>query len=131
MQSSSLKEEVINGLGPDSRLRIVIPLVVAISFLECYAQYNLKNGRKNKNVNCLFVSAILYGFICYLLYLSYQYEGMGHVNLLWSCISIILAYVVGFFIFGEHINKYGKIALVFAILAIYFSHKNDENPAGE
>lgn len=131
MQSSSASEEVIKGLGPDARFRIIIPLVVAISFLECYAQYNLKNGRKNKNINCLFISAVLYAFICYLLYLSYQYDGIGHVNLLWSCISIILAYLVGFFIFGEYINKYGKLALFFALLAIYFSHKNDEYPADE
>ena len=129
MQSSTKEKEIIQGLIPNERLKIILVLVVSISFIECYAQYNLRNGRKNNNVNCLIISALLYGFICYLLYTTYQYEGMGHVNLIWSCLSITLAYLVGVFIFNEHINKYGIIAIGFALLAIYFSHLNDENPA--
>ena len=128
MDSSSDQQEIIQGLTPDKRFRIVIGLVVAISFVECYAQYNLKRGRKNNEPHCLLISAILYGIICFLLYTSYQYEGMGHVNLIWSCVSIIFAYIVGIFVFDEYINNYGYLALFFALLAIYFSHKNDENP---
>jgi multidrug transporter EmrE-like cation transporter len=128
MDSSSDQQEIIQGLTPDKRFRIVIALVVAISFVECYAQYNLKKGKKNGDHNCLIISFLLYGIICVLLYTSYQYEGMGHVNLMWSCISIIFAYIVGVFIFDEYINKYGYLALFFALLAIYFSHKNDETP---
>jgi len=103
MQSSTKEKEIIQGLIPNERLKIILVLVVSISFIECYAQYNLRNGRKNNNINCLIISALLYGVICYLLYTTYQYEGMGHVNLIWSCLSITLA--------------------------IYFSHLNDENPA--
>ena len=129
MQSSSKEKEIIKGLLPDERFKIILVLVVAISFVECYAQYNLKNGRKHHNKHCLVLSALLYGFICYLLYTSYEFEGMGHVNLMWSCISIILAYIVGVIVFGEHLNKYGLLAILFALLAVYCSHLNDENPS--
>jgi multidrug transporter EmrE-like cation transporter len=129
MQSSSDEKEIIQGLLPNERFKIILILVVAISFIECYAQYNLRNGRKNNDKNCLIVSALLYGFICFLLYTCYKYDGMGHVNLMWSCVSITLAYTVGYIVFNEHINKYGIIAIGFALLAIYFSHLNDENPA--
>jgi multidrug transporter EmrE-like cation transporter len=128
MDSSSDQQEIIQGLNPDKRFRIIIALVVAIAFVECYAQYNLKKGKKNGDHHCLIISALMYGIICFLLYTSYQYDGMGHINLMWSCVSIIFAYIVGVIVFDEYINKNGYIAIGFALLAIYFSHKNDETP---
>jgi multidrug transporter EmrE-like cation transporter len=129
MQSSSSRKEIINDLLPDQRFKTVIFLVTVIAFIECYAQYNLRKGKLTNNDNCIIISAILYGFVCFLLFKTYHYDGMGHINLIWSCISILLAYIVGVFIFKEHINKYGIIAIMFALLAIYFSHLNDENPS--
>lgn len=130
-QSSSDNIEIIKGLKPNARLRLVLPLLVGIAFFECYAQYTLKQDRENGGKNkwrCLTAAAISYGIVCYLLYRSYQYEGMGHVNLLWSMMSIVLAYFVGVVVFGEYINKYGYCAIGLALTAIYFSHLNDENP---
>jgi drug/metabolite transporter (DMT)-like permease len=40
--------------------------------------------------------------------------------------SIIIAYIVGVFIFGESINRYTILAIIFAMLAIYFAHRQDE-----
>ncbi len=123
--------EILQGLNPNQRIRLVIPLVIAISFFECYAQYTLKKGRTEGPGHkwmCLGSAAFAYAVVCYLLYTSYKYDGIGHVNLLWSCVSIIFAYAVGISFFGEHINKYGYTAILFACIAIYFSHLNDEYP---
>ena len=130
-RSSSDQSEIIKEMGPNSRIRIVLPLVIGIAFFECYAQYTLKHDRENGGKNkwrCLVAAGIAYAIVCYLLYKSYQYEGMGHVNILWSCVSILLAYAVGVSFFNEHINKYGYVAIFFACMAIYFSHRNDEAP---
>jgi multidrug transporter EmrE-like cation transporter len=124
-------QEIIQGLSPNQRIRIVLPIIVSIAFFECYAQYTLKKGRReggDQKWICLMTAGVAYAVICYLLYTSYQYDGIGHVNLLWSCISIVLAYAVGVSFFDEHINKYGYLAILFACIAIYFSHLNDENP---
>ena len=95
--------EIIQGLSPNQRIRIVLPMIIAIAFFECYAQYTLKKGRTEGSRQkwiCLGSAAIAYAVVCYLLYTSYKYDGIGHVNILWSCVSIILAYVVGVSFFG-------------------------------
>jgi len=41
--------------------------------------------------------------------------------------SIILAFLVGVFIFKEKFNKYTLTAIALAVSAIYVSHLSDEN----
>jgi multidrug transporter EmrE-like cation transporter len=53
--------------------------------------------------------------------------GMGHMNLVWSCTSIIICYIISHFVYKESINKYTVIAILLAIAAIYFAHQSDEN----
>jgi multidrug transporter EmrE-like cation transporter len=62
-----------------------------------------------------------------LVWKSYNFEAMDHVNLLWSCMSIILAFLVGVLVFQEKFNKYTLCAIGLAISAIYISHLSDEN----
>jgi multidrug transporter EmrE-like cation transporter len=51
---------------------------------------------------------------------------MGHVNLLWSCVSIIIAYMIGIKFFKETHNKYTCYAILFALAAIYMSYLSDK-----
>jgi len=127
---SQSSREILGGLGPDQRIRFVLPFLVAITFFECIAQYTLKKGKQDggSKWSCLLIAAICYAIVCYLLYRSYEYEGIGHMNLLWSMGSIILAYAVGVTLFDEHLNKYGYLAIFLACLTIYVSRLNDENP---
>jgi multidrug transporter EmrE-like cation transporter len=50
---------------------------------------------------------------------------MGHVNLLWSCISIIFAITIGAILFGEPFNRFTIFAIILAVAAIYFAQKAD------
>jgi drug/metabolite transporter (DMT)-like permease len=112
--------EVISGLDPNKRFFIVIKFAILISLVEAFSQFNLKNNT--------FIFGIL-GYICValILYNSYHYENMGHMNLVWSCTSIIICYIISHIFFNEHINKYTFYAIILAISAIYFAHRSDEN----
>ena len=74
---------------------------------------------------------ILFGIVMYflvgiLLFVSYHYEGLGHINLLWSCLSIIIAILVGYTVFDEPVNYFTWIAFGCALGAIYFAHRAAE-----
>lgn len=74
----------------------------------------------------LLLGIFIYACVAFLLYHCYEYEGMGHTNLVWSSMSIVLALVVGYYWFKEPFNKYNWIAVGFAFGAIYFAHRGDE-----
>lgn len=69
----------------------------------------------------VFGGGLLYMGVVYLLWVSYAYQGMGYVNLLWSCLSIIFAMLVGILLFGEKVNVYTCLTLVSALLTVYLA----------
>lgn len=111
--------EILVNLNPNQRFWIVIRLAILISIIEAFSQFSLKNNN--------IVPGII-GYICVasvLLY-SFRYEGLGHMNLVWSCISIIVCYILGCIYLKEPFNKYTFIAILLALGAIYFAHQSDE-----
>ena len=80
---------------------IVIGIVSAISLVEGFSQYTLKKGNGEHNLNSLWGGIIGYSVVAYLLWRCYDFEEMGHVNLLWSCMSIIIAFFLGVIFFKE------------------------------
>jgi len=98
---------------------IVISLAFFYAIVEVAAFYNLKH----KNV---VIAVICYLLIICILLKAYEYKDIGHMNLITSIISISLSYTISYLYLGEKINKYTFIAVVFAILAIYFAHLSDE-----
>lgn len=111
--------EIIDHLTPNKRFWIVIKFALLISFIEAFAQYHLKNDTP-------YLGILGYIGVACVLIISYKYENLGHMNLVWSCVSIIVCYALGYYYFKEPINKYTFIAISCALLAIYFAHKSDE-----
>lgn len=105
-----------------------IQIVVLISIIEMFTQVCLKKGTTSVNKNrdkYLFYGMIGYSIICCLLWKNFSFDGMGQVNLLWSCISIVTAFIAGFILFKEPVNKYTGYSIVFALIAVYFSYLSD------
>jgi len=98
---------------------IIILFALIISLTEAFAQYSLKSNK-------LFFGIIGYSIVAMILFTSYNYEDLGHMNLIWSCVSIIMCFFIGVFIFNEKFNKYTMVAVIFAISAIYFGHLSDD-----
>ena len=86
--------EILSNLTPNQRFWLVIKFALVISFVESISQVNIKN----KN---LFIGLIGYFIIVFILYNAYNYEGLGHMNLVWSCVSIIMCYLMGYLFFEE------------------------------
>jgi len=116
----------LNTKGDDFRIWIVFLIVIFIAILEAFGQTFIKKARTKEIISYVFIGALFYLGVVALLFMSYKYDGMGNVNLVWSIISIILAIGTGYYIFEEKINKYTIITLILAIITLYFAHKARE-----
>lgn len=118
--------EVLDNKIPNQRFWPVIWIILAITVFEACAQTSLKTARAKNKIYLIPLGVAFYATVATLLYFSYKYEGLGHVNLVWSCISIIVAILIGCLLFNEPHNKFTYIAILLAFAAIYFAHRADE-----
>jgi multidrug transporter EmrE-like cation transporter len=118
-------DEPINKFTLNGRLLIVILFGLLLAIVELFAQYNLKYGNANNKQKNVYIGLLGYILVGFILYSSYTYERMGEINLVWSCISFITVYYVGNIYFNEPFNKYTIIAIILAIMSIYFAHLSD------
>ena len=123
---STTKPEILDNKTPNQRFWVVIWIIVGITLVEACAQASLKTARAKKMPYLVPLGILFYAIVATLLYFSYKYEGLGHVNLVWSCASIVIAILVGCILFNEPHNKYTYMAVVLAFAAIYFAHRADE-----
>jgi len=105
--------------GSHSRFATIIYFAILYACVEVIALYHLKK----KNVP---IAIICYVFIAFILVNAYEYVEIGHMNIITSVISIMLSFLISYMYLGEKVNKYTFIAIIFALLAIYFSHLSDE-----
>ena len=95
--------------------------VIIIAVVEACAQNTLKNNDNNKYI----VGLVIYVLVGYLLHYTYQNYPLSKVNVLWSCLSIILATTLGYLIYNESINSLKIVSVMLAIGAVYCSYKAD------
>lgn len=112
--------EIINNRTPEQRFYTVLLFALFIVTIEMISQISLKHGEYP------IIGIIGYIIIAITLLKVYEYENMGHLILVWSCLSIILGYILSHLLFEEHINYYTYLAIGFAFLAIYTAHLSDE-----
>jgi drug/metabolite transporter (DMT)-like permease len=118
--------EILDNKTPNERFWVVIWLVVGITLVEACAQATLKTAHIKGMPYLVPLGMLFYAVVATLLYFSYKYEGLGHINLVWSCVSIIIAILIGCILFHEPHNKYTYVAIILAFGAIYFAHRADE-----
>lgn len=114
---------MFNNFSPE---KIIIFAIIFICLFEASAQVCLKKfDSNNKNTYFYFIiGAILYFFVVNLLCYCYTQKGrVSNVNIMWSSMSIIIVIIFAFIFLKENVNKYQIIAIVFALLAIYFANK--------
>lgn len=106
---------------------ILIYIIFAIVFFEAIAQACLKKSKLSNNNGYICISVLGYFMVCLLLIKSYSYNGMGIVNLIWSCLSIITIIMVGVVFYHEKITKFDIIGIIFILTGIYFVYMKDHN----
>lgn len=126
---NNLGLEIINDRDPNQRFGVVIAFAIMIAICESIAQCSMKHySNTYPDGNKIFMGMGVVGYVAVsmLLLTSYKSEAMGHMNLVWSCVSIVVALSMGFLLFDEKINKYTVSAAGIALFAVYMAHLADE-----
>ncbi len=105
---------------------VALLLIFLITLSEAIAQYCIRCARNHTCTKTRCITLIGIGMLCYcivgfLLYKVYSFEELGVTNLIWSCMSIIIAFIVGKMFFSERIKIHDIIAITLAIIAIIFA----------
>ncbi len=108
-----------------------ISLIFLITLSEAIAQTCLKKakGTPSGSSDCqklVAIGMVAYVLVAYLLYYTYQFSNLGHTNLIWSCLSIIVAFAMGSMFFNETINGFAILSIAFACAAIACAHLSAE-----
>ena len=109
-----------------------VQIVALIVIIETLCKVSLKHGAMNGSLGkghgvekYLIYGAIGYAVIAYCLWNSFITANMGQVNLIWCCSSIIVAFIAGYLLFQEPINRYTLYSIMFVLIAVYFSYLSE------
>lgn len=89
--------------------------VLCIILFECCAQYCLKKYSKCNSMLWFLLGYALYGFILILLVISFRYEKIALVNIMWGSISACLLSLSAYYFYGEELT-WMQIAGILVIL---------------
>lgn len=98
----------------------IIILIFMLVIVEAIAQNTIKQSDP-ESLKLVF-GLTAYVIIGYLLHYAYHKYPLSKINVMWSCMSIIVATIFGYMLYDESFNKKTMLAVTFAILAIYFSY---------
>jgi multidrug transporter EmrE-like cation transporter len=107
----------INEYFKKSYIDELILMALLIVIIEQCAQNSLQKSSH------LWDYYYIIGLVCYVLvgwtlHYSYNNYSTSKINVAWSCMSIITAVVLGYFLYDETFDIYKIFAVIFAILAI-------------
>ncbi len=107
-----------------------ISLIFLITLSEAIAQTCLKkaNGTPHgPECNKLIViGMVAYMLVAWLLFNTYKFTNLGHTNLVWSCLSIVVAFLMGWLFFNEAVNGFAVLSIGLACAAIACAHLSTE-----
>ena len=104
----------------------IINLILIIAIVETLSLICLKEGEINNKRHFILCGILGYIIVAYVLCKTLTFEGIGQVNLVWNCVTILTAFIAGHLIFNEKVNKYTFYAIVFAIIAIYLAQLSSD-----
>lgn len=111
---------IISEWSKKSIIDEVILIAIIIAICETIAQ----NFIKYNNDITMFFGLTFYILVGFLLHHAYSNYKLSKVNVVWSCLSIIIATGLGYFIYDEHMNVNNFISVIAALISIYFATLN-------
>lgn len=102
----------------------VLLIALMIAIVESCAQNTIK---ESDHGSAKFITGLsIYMGVGYLLHYAYHKFPMSKINVIWSCISIILATLLGYALYDEPLNNWVFASVVFAMIAVYCTYKGSE-----
>lgn len=100
----------------------LLGFVIAIVFVECAAQYCLKKYASSKLVYWYILGVLIYGVIAYLLVMSFAYEKMAIVNIMWGGLSALILSLMAYFFYNEELTMKQIVGIVIVLVGTWLLH---------
>jgi multidrug transporter EmrE-like cation transporter len=104
------------------RTLISASLIAIGAGLSILADIFLKQGGLSKPSH-LIAGAILYGSVALPVALAFKYTEFGRLFLIWEAMVIVGGLIIASIYFKESFSIYKVLALVFALVSLWFSYK--------
>ena len=100
----------------------ILLLVLTIVSIECCAQYCLKKYSQTNILIWFVIAAVIYAIIAYLLMLSFRFEKLVIVNVMWGGMSAVFLSTMAYFVYNESLSYcqvLGIITILFGTLLLH------------
>ena len=98
---------------------LLFTFIILIVISEAIAQNYIKKSSVNGDLKYLFVSLFFYFWICIMLYRLYGKNNMGSTFAIWSIMSSITIYLLGFILYGELLTVNDIIGFSLCVIGLY------------
>lgn len=96
----------------------IIILVILLTSIESFSQYNLKLFNKSNNIQYFLLGTLGFVIISFMLSYLFGFEKMGIVNNLWNVCSSIFIVIVGYLFFKEKLSTIQIIGIIFGVFGM-------------
>ncbi len=94
-------------------------LIILIIIADTIALASITKYSKNYQIIYFIIAFILYGIVVpYCLSIALQYSGIGTINFIGNIFSTVLLILIGYFFFGENMNKLKALAFITGTLSL-------------
>lgn len=100
----------------------LLAFVIAIVFVECAAQYCLKKYASSKVAYWYLLGVLIYAIIAYLIVLSFGYEKMAIVNIMWGGLSALILSLMAYFFYNEELTMKQIVGIVIVLVGTWLLH---------
>lgn len=100
----------------------LVMFVLVIVIVENMAQFCLKEYQKCNALYWYLMGVVLYGAIAFLLVLSFKYEKMAIVNIMWGGLSALILTLVAYYFYGEELSKLQILGIVIILIGTAMLH---------
>lgn len=96
--------------------------VILIVFVEGCAQYCLKNYSKTKTFYWFLLGALIYGLIAYLLVMSFEFEKLAIVNIMWGAFSALVLTLMAYYFYDETLSWKQILGIIVILIGTVLLH---------
>jgi multidrug transporter EmrE-like cation transporter len=96
--------------------------VLVIVVVENMAQFCLKEYQKSNVLYWYLLGVVFYAAIAFLLVISFQYEKMAIVNIMWGSLSALILTLVAYYFYGETLTQLQIFGIVIILIGTALLH---------
>jgi multidrug transporter EmrE-like cation transporter len=100
----------------------VLLFILAIVIIECAAQYCLKRYAKCEGYQWFILGIITYSVVAFLLVLSFDYEKMAIVNIMWGSLSALILTLVAYYFYDEKLSWKQILGIIVILIGTWLIH---------